>query len=203
MAITQEQFRVLVKAMKAVWSDPKFISDQDAFMTWYAMLNDLTYQQLSEAIKAYMQTEVFTPTIAGIRAKVQEIQPEGMTVQEAWGMVRSACTRSGYYYQDEFEKLPDEVKKAVGVAENLQAWSQVNTEEFDTVIYSQFIKQFNAVQKRQGFTQRLSEDISHRLQMNVPERIRIATQEEPKAEKQDFNPEISKKLENLYQRLQQ
>ena len=29
------QFATLVKAMKAVYSDPKFIADKDAIMVWY------------------------------------------------------------------------------------------------------------------------------------------------------------------------
>jgi len=169
--VTQEQFRILVKAMKAVYSDPKFIADNDAFMTWYAMLNDLTYEQLSEAIKAYMQTEVFIPTIAGIRNKVVELQPEGLNPQEAWGMVRNAVSRSGYYYAEEFEKLPKEVQKAVGVAENLRDWSQIEMSTLDTVVYSQFLKNYSTVQKRGRFMDQLSAEARERLIQNTADRL--------------------------------
>lgn len=37
----REQFKVLVKAMKAVYAQPTFIPDQDAFNVWFALLGDL------------------------------------------------------------------------------------------------------------------------------------------------------------------
>lgn len=36
----REQFKVLVKAMKAVYAQPTFIPDQDAFNVWFALLRD-------------------------------------------------------------------------------------------------------------------------------------------------------------------
>lgn len=36
----REQFKVLVKAMKAVYAQPTFIPDQDAFNVWFALLGD-------------------------------------------------------------------------------------------------------------------------------------------------------------------
>lgn len=203
MGITFEEFTILVKAMKAVYTDPKFLADYDATKTWYAMLNDLTYAELSKAVKAYMQTEVFPPTIAGIRAKVAEIQPEEENFNEAWGAVRKALKRSGYYWEEEYAKLPEPIRKAVGKAENLKEWSQMEASVVDGVIYSQFVKSYTGVQKRQGFVDRLSQDIAERLaiQAEQPKQIEQKHEERREVEITNFPPEIRSRLDRLYRRL--
>ena len=45
MGMTREEFAVLVKAMKAVYSSENFIADKDAFDVWYGLLKDLPYEQ--------------------------------------------------------------------------------------------------------------------------------------------------------------
>lgn len=59
----REQFKVLVKAMKAVYAQPTFIPDQDAFNVWFALLGDLPYKQAELAVQKHMATEKFPPTI--------------------------------------------------------------------------------------------------------------------------------------------
>ena len=41
----REEFKILVKAMKAVYAQPTFIPDKDAFDVWYGLLQDLPYEQ--------------------------------------------------------------------------------------------------------------------------------------------------------------
>ena len=67
--MTREEFKTLVKGMKAVYAQPTFIPDQDAFNVWFELLKDIPYQQVNVAIQKYMLTEKFPPTIADIREK--------------------------------------------------------------------------------------------------------------------------------------
>ena len=69
----REEFKILVKAMKAVYAQPTFIPDKDAFDVWYGLLQDLPYEQANLAIQKYMTSEKFPPTIADIRTKATEI----------------------------------------------------------------------------------------------------------------------------------
>ena len=43
--MTREEFKTLVKGMKAVYAQPTFIPDQDAFNVWFELLKDIPYQQ--------------------------------------------------------------------------------------------------------------------------------------------------------------
>ena len=65
----REEFLILAKGMKAVWTDPKFLPDKDAFDVWFEMLKDLPYREASIGLKDYMQTSKFPPTIADIRER--------------------------------------------------------------------------------------------------------------------------------------
>lgn len=71
--MTREEFKTLVKGMKAVYAQPTFIPDQDAFNVWFELLKDIPYQQVNVAIQKYMLTEKFPPTIADIREKAMQI----------------------------------------------------------------------------------------------------------------------------------
>ena len=96
----REQFKVLVKAMKAVYAQPTFIPDQDAFNVWFALLGDLPYKQAELAVQKHMATEKFPPTIADIREKAEQItsvKETEMSELEAWAIVRKAIGRSNYY----------------------------------------------------------------------------------------------------------
>lgn len=55
----REEFKILVKAMKAVYAQPTFIPDKDAFDVWYGLLQDLPYEQANLAIQKYMTSERF------------------------------------------------------------------------------------------------------------------------------------------------
>lgn len=85
----REEFKILVKAMKAVYAQPTFIPDKDAFDVWYGLLQDLPYEQANLAIQKYMTSERFPPTIADIRTKATEIiapAEESMSELQAWGV---------------------------------------------------------------------------------------------------------------------
>ena len=47
----REEFKILVKAMKAVYAQPTFIPDKDAFDVWYGLLQDLPYEQAKMCIR--------------------------------------------------------------------------------------------------------------------------------------------------------
>lgn len=145
----REKFSILVKAMKAVYSDPKFIADKDAFNVWYELLKDIPYDLCQAAIHKYMTTNKFPPTIADVRQLATEIvTPETMNEGEAWSLVYKAICNSAYNSQAEFDKLPKECQKAVGNAAILREWASLNMDEVNTVIQSNFMRSYKVEVKR-------------------------------------------------------
>lgn len=164
MGMTREQFKVLVKAMKAVYTNPGFIPDQDAFDVWYSMLKDLDYAIASRAVQMHLQTEESPPTVAGIRkqsVKLKADETDDLNETAAWSLVLKAIRRSTYYSEEEFAKLPPVVQRAVSSPRQLREWATL--EDVDgktlTVIQSNFQRTFRAEQQRERERNKLSPDV--------------------------------------------
>lgn len=164
MGMTREQFKVLVKAMKAVYTNPGFIPDQDAFDVWYSMLKDLDYAIANRAVQMHLQMEESPPTVAGIRkqsVKLKADETDDLNETAAWSLVLKAIRRSTYYSEEEFAKLPATVQRAVASPKQLREWATL--EDVDgktlTVIQSNFQRTFRAEQQRERERNKLSPDV--------------------------------------------
>lgn len=96
--MTFEQFKVLVKGLKSVYTSEKFMPDADAITIWYRLLKDLSYPLLEAAIQKYMLTNSYPPTIADLRALAAEIR-EGEKADwgDGWEQVLRAIREHGLY----------------------------------------------------------------------------------------------------------
>lgn len=151
----KEEFSILVKAMKAVYADVKFIADSDAFNVWYELLKDIPYELCQAAVHKYMSTNTFPPTIADIRKIAFEVsRPEMMNEAEAWGLVIKAIGNSQYNSMAEFEKLPAACQRAVGRPDSLKEWANMDIDTVNSVIQSNFMRVYRAqCQKEQEYGQ--------------------------------------------------
>lgn len=154
----RSEFSILVKTMKAVYSDPKFIADKDAFNVWYELLKDIPYEICQAAIHKYMSINKFPPTIADLRQLATEIvTPEQMNEGEAWSLVYKAICNSMYGANEEFAKLPPECQKAVGNPTILREWGMLDMSEVNTVIQSNFMRSYKVECKRSKEVKQLSQ----------------------------------------------
>ena len=147
----REEFKILVKGMKAVYSDPKFIPDADAFNVWYELFKGDDYMAVQVAIQKYMSNNEFPPTVAGIRKYLTQMTnaENEMTEGYAWSLVYKAICNSNYGAKEEFAKLPEVCQIAVGRPENLKEWAMLDTDSVGSVIQSQFLRSFRNAKKRQ------------------------------------------------------
>lgn len=164
--MTREEFSTIVKGMKSIYCDPKFIPDQFSFDMWYALLGDLTYEQCSKSVQAYMMQEKFPPTPSDIRSKLAKNEtnkePNG---NETWAMVYKALCNSTYNAESEFEKLPEIVQKAVGSPGALR--SLASSSDFnEEVEKSHFIRIYDATIRRQTEEYKLSPKLRETLGTN-------------------------------------
>lgn len=163
----KSEFAILVKGMKAVWPDPKFIADEYASQIWFARLKDIPYKLAYMAVMKIMDTSKKPPTIADIKQEVREMSDRNqLTEMEAWSLVRTAIRNSGYHADEEFENLPDVCKRAIGSPANLRELSQMDQETVESVEQSHFIRAYRTSLDRQnrsdqsnisGFLQRIAE----------------------------------------------
>lgn len=110
--MTREEFKILVKAMKAVYTQATFLPDADAFNIWYALLNDMEYRVLNAAIQKYMVTNKFPPTIADLREIATTICcGEKPDWADGWQQVLDAIRRYGSYRESEALASMDELTR--------------------------------------------------------------------------------------------
>lgn len=210
--MTKEQFKIIVKGMKAIYTQPSFIPDQYAFDVWYNMLKDLDYKTTSRAVQIHMQTSEDIPKPASIRKHVVEfMKDDGLGEEAAWQLVWNAICNSGYHADEEFEKLPPLIKKVVGSPGWLRqrALSEVKDDTI-SVWQSNFRRAYMAEKKVEQEKNKLSPDVLRFIQA-IKENQRIsASKEEGKIEHKENKEEleepkntmpqsVKERLEKLFQ----
>lgn len=149
--MTQKEFLVIAKGLKAVYTDPKFLPDKDALDVWYGLLADLPYQVLTLAAQRYMMQETYPPTIAGLRQKAAELletQEDSLPDMAAWALVRKALSNSIYHAEEEFARLPELCRLAVGDPANLKEMAVMDISTVDSVEQSHFLRNYRTQVER-------------------------------------------------------
>lgn len=126
----------------------KNISKQEALDIvdlWSNMFEEDDVLLVIAAVKAFIATDDkgYPPVIGVIKKKMRELsQPRTMSEMEAWQLVKKAASNSAYHAKEEFDKLPPTIQKIIGDYQTLKDWGLMDTEKFDTVLQSSFIKFF-------------------------------------------------------------
>ena len=110
--MTFDEFKVLVKGMKAVYTSERFLPDADSIKIWYSLLKDLEYAVLNAAIQQYIATNKFPPTIADLRELATTICAGAIPDWgEGWEQVLMAIRKFGSYRETEALESMDEITK--------------------------------------------------------------------------------------------
>jgi hypothetical protein len=76
----------------------------------------------------------------------------------------SKAIRNGYYgAEEEFAKLPEVVKKAVGNPANLRAWAHTDEQSIENVVQSNFLRTYRVVVKRESENAKLPDSIRNAM----------------------------------------
>ena len=128
-----------------------------------------------------------------------------MSELEAWAIVRKAIGRSNYYAEEEFEKLPEACKMAVGNPSNLREWAMMDSDQVGTVEQSHFVRNYRTAMQRIKEDRRMPEKVRAAIaevkkqQMQIEDRQekpKLPVQEEKEDETQgEMSEETRRKLE--------
>lgn len=119
---------------------------------WQRMFTEEPAALVQNAVEAHIcaSTDRYMPNIGIIKEEIRKLtQPQGMSENEAWSLVMAALRNSAYGYREEYAKLPPAVRRAVGNENTLREWAMLPTEELNTVVASNFMRSFRAIQKRE------------------------------------------------------
>lgn len=133
-----------------------------AVALWAEMFSGESYEAVSAAVKTMIATrqEGYSPTIGEVKEYLRNLRkPEELNESAAWALVVKACENGYYGYKKEFEKLPPMVQKAVGHAEQLREWAQMDTSTFQSVVGSNFRRTYRTECERQRQDELMPESI--------------------------------------------
>ena len=150
-------------------------SPAESAVIWANMMDDIPYEQAMVALKAFSRSDKsgFAPSVGQL---INIIKPPMENALMAWGRVQRAIRNSQYNSELEFAQLPDDIKRAVGGAGQLKAWSMMDRRDVETIAQSQFIKAYNMEMERI-------------VKINVPESMRIEQKETEAIQMKAIAPE--------------
>ena len=121
---------------------------RQALNIWAMMLEEYPYDIVQSAVKAVIATCKYAPSPADVIEKINDIRnADSMLPLEAWSYVRKAISNSTYRAKEEWEQLPEELKKLV-TPDLLHSWAETPAGEVETVIQSNFLRSFRNAQAK-------------------------------------------------------
>ena len=142
----RKDFAKIIILLNAAYKqkDYTLVSDDVQADMWYEMLCDLDYAICTKAVRNLVSRSPYPPKISNIRGEYARlVQPQQMTAQEAWTIVRDAIRGN-----TAFEELPKIIQETVVDSSQLWEWGQCPSKEVDTVIQGYFKKAYEVVVNR-------------------------------------------------------
>lgn len=157
----KSEFMKMVVVIRSVYQKPDFLKDEASASVWYAMLQDLTYEQTIAAVQKHAMTSKWPPSIAELREQVVDIQADKVDWSMGWQEVLTAVRRFGYVNEkDALESMSPLTRQTV----KRLGWKQICQSELDELMairanFRMIYEQSEASEKEkaqlpQGFTEK-------------------------------------------------
>lgn len=132
----------------------KDITRQDAeaqVRLWHEMFEDDEYTAVGAAVKAYIATDTrgYPPNVGTIKSYLLKFMQteEEMTEIEVTNRILKAVERGIYNSVEEFEKLPETLKRLVGSATRLREWALMDSDELNSVVASNLMRSYRTIKE--------------------------------------------------------
>lgn len=100
--MTREEFAKFVAPMRSYFPTNNPFTDMYAMELWYDALNDIDYRVICVALKKWVMTNTFPPTIADLRSMAAEVTGNVTpSYGEAWETLRKKIGKFGYMREEE------------------------------------------------------------------------------------------------------
>jgi len=147
----------------------KDMTDGDAkamLMLWQRQFAQDDPVEVFAAVDALIasRTVGYSPNIGEVKEQMHKLRSTNeLDPMSAWALVSKACSNGIYGYREEFAKLPPEVQRAVGAPEVLREWAMMESDTVQSVIASNFQKNYRATQERQKELEKLPQNVRDML----------------------------------------
>lgn len=172
--MNKQEAAKLIFVMKATY--PKHFSNlttadiSQMADAWEFHLSEYTYEQMSMGLKIYTVSDAkgFPPSpgqlVECYRKSLNRPEDE-VTAAEAWELVWKAMTRLNWERpEEEFDKLPRRIQKAVGSASALKEMAMMETDHLMIGEKARFMRQYDAYTEREEEYARLPQAVRERIE---------------------------------------
>lgn len=178
--MTRDETVKIIRVITDVYPNYRPDNLSETINVWAKLLSDYSSDEISVALKAYILTDNsgFAPSIGALIEKCRTIQkPNELNEMEAWALVSKALRNSAYRAEEEYNKLPVVVQKAVGSPSQLRNWSELEGDNVESVLQSNFLRTFRTVQQRDRELEKMPSDIKALIAKNMPKQL---SEDQPK-----------------------
>lgn len=129
---------------------------------WMMAFERDDYAEVDKAVRAFISSDPsnWPPPVGKVRQIMMARRPQtGRSDLEAWSLVRKALRNGNYGAEEEYKKLPADIQRAVGSADQLRAWAAAPEDETETVMQSNFLRSYRAVKEREATTETYGRDL--------------------------------------------
>lgn len=142
--------------------------------TWNVFLAEYDKKEVQVALATYVKsnTSGFAPSVGQLIQLLPSVikkEESLLNEAEAWSLVRKAIRKSSYYADEEFQKLPSEIQKAVGSPANLRIIA-CNEDYNEEVESSNFKRAYRTVLAREKEIQRMPKQVQDLIGTVVKEK---------------------------------
>lgn len=159
-----KKIAMLTSACYPNWRPPDMVAQINAFAVMFA---EYPYKEVETALTYYVKTDGsgFPPSIGKLIEIINFMKKPDDAIPDlaAWSMVYKAICNSNYNAEEEFNKLPPAIQRAVGNPNNLKEWAAMDTNTVQSVEQSHFLRAYRAEVKREKELEKIPESIREQI----------------------------------------
>lgn len=163
--MTRDETKKLLMTIRAAY--PNFnVKPEEMTITinaWHMLLEEYPAEAINGAFQIYVKTNSsgFAPSVSQLIGCIHAPrQNEQLSEGEAWALVKKAIADGNYHSAERFDELPPIVQRAVGGSQMLRQWAMCDSDEVNTVIYSNFCRTYKAILSKQDFNEKVPPQLS-------------------------------------------
>lgn len=207
--MTREETEKIIKKIGNTYTNYRVTSLSKVVDSWYDILKEYDYEVVLCGLKAFIITDTngFPPQIGQILGKARQIlAPKQLTSAEAWAVVEKSIS-SSRYIEEEFDKLPTAIQKAVGMPCQLRNWGKVDVAARETIIRPKFMEDYEHGIEREEEIKMLPNSIKaiiKEINKNADSAENYNTKQDrmiKKLENSEIKEPISEYIKNKYTKL--
>lgn len=162
--MTREETKELLMTISAIYPNFNVKPEQmtATINAWHMMLDEYPANAIGAALQIYVKTNNtgFAPSVSQLIGAMHEPRKhDQLSEGEAWALVKKAIQDGNYHAEERFNELPEIVQKAVGGASMIHQWAATDSEEVNTVIYSNFVRNYKVILEKREFGEKVPEPL--------------------------------------------